>query len=734
MAKVDVWGLGPGTIVDYAQDTSTGEIGYAVQLEGGGVELVCAGMVSPSSSLPLQVNPVDVSIPALGQVELEEAGLDVVALRGEKIPKYQQLSSLLGVPVRWEAKGRVGFVADTPRGPIPLGYSFEDALESARFEGLIEISDEEENLLAAQSDLLKWGALPGTIAAQGGAANPLRSSGSYPYLSSSLVSGLEPVAEKEGVSRVARSERGFPPQDGREGMVVQSLLFPSDEWTEGRAKKWMKGHDYEGRLADHSATQLRYRQIEPKEIEPGTWATIPFGESGIQAVVGIPRGGVGRGVDWRSQNPWGVTRDGQRVFYAREAGPTTSEAFSRKYGGQITYYFPGEAGSPNLSRGGFYLGEQYLGESREEVEALLFGLPWRSILTGSVNDLESYSLPYIASLELSNGDTVLQRSDRFGSDTEKFLASLSSSEFEKLDAMATTAGYPGGVEALHFDLQQISSLFSPEIKSNTFSRYPNPPIYLEVKGPVQRDRVTIETETGEVLSSSFEGMAGLVAGPTMTDQYGLMRDLDYLEKPDFSSPEEALRQFFALDQNVAIAEGPGYDTGEALYDAVGTWLYDPNNPRLEHLRRRLLPAGKGLAEAIKAIVRRTGINRWSDFPLDRLHEIEGLGGLLLPGTTGAAGDIPDRDLVVGMAPDEIERSFSAFQAEDSARFALMRASYTILGYLMERGALEQQEALKIKEWLDRYQQEGRPYEKTEFSQFTNLIKGGLEYAKGEVPF
>ena len=71
---------------------------------------------------------------------------------------------------------------------------------------------------------------------------------------------------------------------------VQSVLIPADAFSPAQAKAWAKRHGYkvggydapDGRGAYH-----RFRQFDPDRRH--SYRTIPFGDSGVMAVVEVPK-------------------------------------------------------------------------------------------------------------------------------------------------------------------------------------------------------------------------------------------------------------------------------------------------------------------------------------------------------------------------------------------------------------------------------------------------------------
>jgi hypothetical protein len=74
---------------------------------------------------------------------------------------------------------------------------------------------------------------------------------------------------------------------------VQSLVFSKEKhargrppWTKRSAKAWAKAHGYVSSDVDEKPNTYRIRQFDPGACE---YRTIPFGKSGIQAVVEAPQ-------------------------------------------------------------------------------------------------------------------------------------------------------------------------------------------------------------------------------------------------------------------------------------------------------------------------------------------------------------------------------------------------------------------------------------------------------------
>lgn len=70
---------------------------------------------------------------------------------------------------------------------------------------------------------------------------------------------------------------------------VQSIIFDRQSWDLSDAKSWLRRHDRKIPDADITRDYYRFRQSPPSQFEPGTFRTIPFGRSGIKAVIGVPK-------------------------------------------------------------------------------------------------------------------------------------------------------------------------------------------------------------------------------------------------------------------------------------------------------------------------------------------------------------------------------------------------------------------------------------------------------------
>lgn len=75
------------------------------------------------------------------------------------------------------------------------------------------------------------------------------------------------------------------------GLEVQTLIFPKSQFTEARARAWMKSQGMRITKIDETGTSYRFRQRAPTDFVRGTFRTIAVGTRGAKAVVGCPRPG-----------------------------------------------------------------------------------------------------------------------------------------------------------------------------------------------------------------------------------------------------------------------------------------------------------------------------------------------------------------------------------------------------------------------------------------------------------
>lgn len=622
--RVFVEGSGWGKVVDQAYDPNSGRYGVAVKLESGKLDLV-----DPSLVHHRLMNPGPGSRGfAVGEVELSQPGKpNVVAMRFNKVSKSKQLADLLRVPVSWQPKHDQGFVADLPGGPVPLGYSVVEALESARSRGLLDLDDQEIQDFAELAELKKWGLVdPGPV------VNPA------------------PAAAAPAPAPAAR----FAPLGLRPGMQVQSVLVPSS-WSKAQAKQWLEAHGFEALEADPGVTVNRYRQAAPGQFEPGSFSTVPFGQSGVQAVVGVPK----------RVNPWGMDDQGRKVFYVRQAGPSKSKLLSQGSGDQVQYFWPGDPASPDPAKGGFFLGDQFLGRSYGEAHKILLGLPVREIQQSTITG----DLGRVARLQLENGDRLLDRVLN-RADLSAFERSLSELDRQVVESEAKRIGYRS-IQDLGSDLWA----WSDQVKSE-FARFPNPPLDVQVVGPGGSFPVVVDSRSGEVLQSpSFQGLQGLTVSPFMASEQENKEGLDRFDRSDFSSAQEAWDQFYHRSpSNIRLLESEDYDV--FLQDQIGEWLFGPGNWRAKRIKR--------VEDAVKAIVNRLGVRRWRDFPIDRLKEIPGLEGLILPGSQKEEGGLLDPELELGVTRRDLVEGLGELQAITQDHFGLLRSAFSLFEWYRDR--------------------------------------------------
>lgn len=77
------------------------------------------------------------------------------------------------------------------------------------------------------------------------------------------------------------------PQRGRASSRVQSVLIPTDSFTLRQARKWIDEHGYDDYGVDETEQYYRFRQFDPDKRHG--YRTIEFGDSGIKAVIQVPK-------------------------------------------------------------------------------------------------------------------------------------------------------------------------------------------------------------------------------------------------------------------------------------------------------------------------------------------------------------------------------------------------------------------------------------------------------------
>lgn len=84
----------------------------------------------------------------------------------------------------------------------------------------------------------------------------------------------------------------LPPPESRQNperkpSKVQSVLIPKDRYTLREARKWIKEHKFVDKGVDETDRYYRFRQFAPTKHY--AYRTIPFGQSGIKAVLRVSK-------------------------------------------------------------------------------------------------------------------------------------------------------------------------------------------------------------------------------------------------------------------------------------------------------------------------------------------------------------------------------------------------------------------------------------------------------------
>ncbi len=87
----------------------------------------------------------------------------------------------------------------------------------------------------------------------------------------------------------------------QQNMVVQSLIFDKDMFTEDKAKQWALDHGFKADKVDATEDSYRLRQREPEEFDPDSFRTIAITE-GVQAVVGKAKTNDGKAEDSKPED------------------------------------------------------------------------------------------------------------------------------------------------------------------------------------------------------------------------------------------------------------------------------------------------------------------------------------------------------------------------------------------------------------------------------------------------
>lgn len=87
------------------------------------------------------------------------------------------------------------------------------------------------------------------------------------------------------------SPQGAPPMmrhNPRKPSKVQSVIIPKDRFTKRQAQSWIAQHGFVDPGVDETDDYYRFRQMDP-DRQHFKYRTIPFGDSGVQAVVRVSR-------------------------------------------------------------------------------------------------------------------------------------------------------------------------------------------------------------------------------------------------------------------------------------------------------------------------------------------------------------------------------------------------------------------------------------------------------------
>lgn len=81
--------------------------------------------------------------------------------------------------------------------------------------------------------------------------------------------------------------RRNPRHNPRKPSEVQSVLIPTDSFTLRQARKWIDEHGFLDEGADETERYYRFRQLDPDKRHG--YRTIEFGDSGIKAIIQVPK-------------------------------------------------------------------------------------------------------------------------------------------------------------------------------------------------------------------------------------------------------------------------------------------------------------------------------------------------------------------------------------------------------------------------------------------------------------
>lgn len=86
---------------------------------------------------------------------------------------------------------------------------------------------------------------------------------------------------------LGRSSARANPKKG--GLIVQSVLFDSGQWTKKAAVDWLKKNGFAGLICDETRDHFRYRQVDPIHFKRRSFRTKDLdSKRGIKAIMAIP--------------------------------------------------------------------------------------------------------------------------------------------------------------------------------------------------------------------------------------------------------------------------------------------------------------------------------------------------------------------------------------------------------------------------------------------------------------
>jgi hypothetical protein len=313
---------------------------------------------------------------------------------------------------------------------------------------------------------------------------------------------------------------------------------------------------------------------------------------------------------------------------------------------------------------------------------------------------------------------------------------LSEKDRQALTDDALRAGY-SDLEDLYLDMRNLLEIWGRVVNAMD-PRFPNPPMSLEVAGPLRRFAASVDTGSGEVIGSEYSGLQGLVVGPDMDYQAALLSDLSIYDQPDFSSVENAWDQFY--NYNIQRVEElyklPGMGAVGAEMDER-----DPRGVLFEGVkeyfeRKRPLET---MEQAVKYTLRKLRIKRWEDFPLWLFQENKDLWWLSLPDddylqtvSRGKRGAVPARLAFPEMGKGEVEAELTRSLDFAQERFGLLRTATDMLAYYADK--LSSAEFTSLRNHLASIIGADRPFGIDEFTEFRELLEAGKNGEFSDVPF